>query len=93
MRRAAYFTESIGPFILAVTDLNDDKSVTNDIDNIIEDLTTQGHDFDRKRLIYCDSDGRWDGVAVVDGKFARFVPLGHKDKRQAAQAALNSFDW
>ncbi len=92
MRRATYFTESIGPFIVAVTDMNEDLSVTNDIENVIEDLKVF-HDFDCKRLIYCDSEGRWDGVAIVDGKFARFVPLGHRDKQQAVDAALNSFDW
>lgn len=92
MRRATYFTESIGPFIVAVIDLNEGLSVTNDIENVIEDLKAF-HDFSHTRLIYCDSEGRWDGVAIVDGKFARFVPLGHKDKQQAVQAALNSSNW
>lgn len=93
MKRSAYIHEEVGPFIVAVTDLNGGVSVTNDIENVVADLVKAGHDFKCKRLIYCDSEGHWDGVCVVENKFSRFVPLGRSNKEEAANAALHCFDW
>lgn len=48
--------------IILIEDLKGMKSVTNDMDNILEDLNKQIIGLDKKKVIYKDSYGIWDEV-------------------------------
>ena len=46
--------------ILYITDLNGMKSVTNDIENVLADITPEV--YQGKLIMYKDSQGIWDGI-------------------------------
>lgn len=75
MKTSSDFTYEIHGNIIAIEDLDlGNKSVTNDIENVLcairfhEENKHQGFkanfDFDNKRIIYKDSEGIWDEVIV-----------------------------
>lgn len=63
--------------VVVVVDQRTGRSVTNDAETVIADLVAAGVPGDGSvSVIYQDSIGRWDGLAVTDGQFAGFYPLG-----------------
>lgn len=56
------------------------KSVTNDIEAVVEALVEECGDLSGYEVLYRDSQERWDGVKVVEGRFAGFYP-GHVRER------------
>jgi hypothetical protein len=69
-------------------------SITNAAEQVIQDLVDDGVlDPTKPRLIlYSDEKGRWDGLAVCEGKFAGFVMLRAWSEEDAVQAVIQS-DW
>lgn len=61
---------------LFITDLNGDKSVTNDIEEVLAELTdTLKTSMDNYKILYSDSIGVVDGVKTENGLFKDFVIL------------------
>lgn len=56
-----------------LVDLNrGNRSVTNDAENVVARVAAlHGPD---KRIVYCDSTGRWDELAHERGRFTGFTP-------------------
>jgi len=65
--------------VICITDLDGVKSVTNDIEDII------GLSLDAP-IIYCDSNGIWDGVKVENGEFKGFRILAGQFRHEAVAA-------
>ena len=62
-------------------------TVTNDVEQVVEDLARAGFDL-ALPVIYRDSDGQWDGIAVRGARFLDFVPLGCGTYAEARAAML-----
>ncbi len=74
MTRATYGYTVIGSCVLVV-DQDRGMSVTNDAEAVIADLAALGV-LAGRRVLYRDTDGRWDELVVSDGAFAGFASLG-----------------
>lgn len=77
--RASFSYERLpgSPGVVAIRDLDDGMSVTNDAEAVIVYLA--GSPFllkDGERVIYEDTMGRWDELAHRDGRFVGFLPIG-----------------
>ena len=59
---------------LVIRDLDVGKSVTNDAENVVEDLVAAGMLQDGRRLLYYDTMGQLDELIIKDGRFADFAP-------------------
>lgn len=91
---ASLYTIEIDQALILITDTGGSLSVTNDAEAVIADLL-QAHPLEAKvlRIIYRDSDGRWDGMAVADGVFAGFVSIGATSRDSAIDKALSMEEW
>ena len=66
--------------VIAITDHDGARSVTNDAENVIDDLTRQGFDLSRYHVIYRDTRGIWDQILVDrTGHFAGFSSINERD--------------
>ncbi len=89
--RAIFTHELVGDAIVVI-DQHDERrpsmSVTNDIEHVIEVLSDAYPeiDIDRALVVYLDTQGAWDGVAIKDRRFQEFVLLGAKSERHAVEA-------
>lgn len=89
--KAVYKWERHGN-VLAIVDLWSarlpTRSVTNDIEAVLDNLRQEGHLRLGDRVIYRDTEQRWDEVAIdAECRFAEFRPLG-ADTAEAAIAKL-----
>lgn len=85
-RRSVYsFTYLEPDDVLCVIDMNapGSASVTNDAENVVEDLRHAGYDLSTARIVYRDSDGTWDEILVSNGRFAGFGSLGAESESEA----------
>ncbi|WP_181307960.1 hypothetical protein [Rufibacter sp. XAAS-G3-1] len=86
LARQSDFDYSFNGDILTIRDLDKgNKSVTNNIDNILAYIN-QFIPVSDYLVMYLDSSGIWDGVAVqeISGSFScRFFPLNEKDYDKA----------
>jgi hypothetical protein len=73
-------------FLVIIDENHGNKSVTNDIENVVSDCFT-GTDkkMEDHVIIYRDSDGSWDGW---DHKSQNFIPLQGRGWQQAAEIYL-----
>ena len=69
--------------VIAITGSGTGRSVTNDVENVIADLVANGIDVTRSHVIYQDSEGYWDGIRVLDQKFAGFFPIRARELNDA----------
>ena len=70
--------------ILVIIDENGDKSVTNDVENVLLDIARHEGPLGAYRVIYRDSMQRWDGIKIdAAGRFQDFYPIGAADEAQA----------
>lgn len=75
MRRANYRYEVRADHVM-IEDLgpwDQHPTVTNDAENVIEDLRRQGI-LGQRRVLYRDSEGRIDELVHQDGRFVGFKP-------------------
>lgn len=83
--RAAFDYELTPDYILVVTDLSAAKSVTNDIQNVLTDIT-QAEELPSLagyRAVYQDSEGDWAGINLNEqGGFTGFYGLGRRVSEQ-----------
>jgi hypothetical protein len=85
MNRAKYRCSNVGG-VFAIIDENGPISVTNDIETVIDEVMNF-YDIDDEPIIYCDSEGRWDGIELDDrGRFKDFILLGAPNVIEAIAA-------
>jgi hypothetical protein len=91
--RARYSAERIGDDVIALTDLDRGRSITNDAEQVVATLREHLGDLDRFRIIYRDSEGRWDGIATIRSHFVGFVPLRCDNLDRAITVARRREPW
>ena len=85
----ADYTYSVEGSVIAIVDLDHgSKSVTNDMENVLEDIRAKLGDLAGYAVIYRDSMGRWDGVRLV-GRTVEFYSLNETDSERAATRLLH----
>lgn len=78
-RRAEYTWRLEGDVLVLIDKNQGGLSVTNDAEAVIQDLVRLGYNVDALRIIYRDTEWRWDGLLTKDGKFAGFRPIRGRD--------------
>jgi hypothetical protein len=74
------YSRTVHGNVIAIIDHDQGRSVTNDADNVIDDLTRQGFDLARYHVIYRDTRGIWDQLLVDrTGRFAGFSCINERD--------------
>lgn len=80
--------------IVAIEDLDNGMSVTNDMENVLNDIREELSDpanvvnkLNNCRIMYRDSAGIWDGVKVVNGSVV-FLPIQEKNYHAAKEKLL-----
>jgi hypothetical protein len=69
----AHYSYEVHGKVIAIVGANDASiSVTNDAENVIDELAEKGLDLSQYRVIYRDECGAWDEILVKDGRFAGF---------------------
>ncbi|MBC3795105.1 hypothetical protein [Spirosoma utsteinense] len=85
----ADYTYTVKGSVIAIVDLDQgSKSVTNDIENVLDDIRTEIGDLAGFAVIYRDSIGHWDGVRL-EGSSIGFYPLNETDGERAAARLLH----
>jgi len=89
---SAIFDYQILNDVVVIFDLNlGANSVTDDIVSVLESIVKDIGDFNGKRIIYRDSCGRFDGVAITNtGHFFSFFTLNERTLA-AAMKKLNRY--
>jgi hypothetical protein len=76
----AVYSRAVYGNVIAIIDHDEGKSVTNDAENVINDLTRQGFDLSQYRVIYRDTRGIWDQMLIDrTGHFAGFSSINERD--------------
>jgi hypothetical protein len=78
------------PNVVAIVDASTElsapvRSVTNAAEAVVADLWDRGL-LAEQRLVYRDTEGRWDEIVQSRGTFLRFAPLGLTDLLTAVKA-------
>lgn len=68
---------------VALIDNNDGVSITNDAENIVRDLITNGLVSNGTLIIYRDTLGQWDQLCIESGKFIGYRILGARTLEDA----------
>ena len=83
-------TQGSPPILWIKDEGTHERSVTNDIDNILEDIRREtGEDLNRYVIIYRDSMSIWDGI-TLKGSSVGFYSLNEKEYKQAKEKALEA---
>ncbi len=82
--RAVYSVGRSGN-VVTLVDHDRGRTVTNDADAIVWDLSRSGTLRPMDRLIYRDTDGRWDEIEHKDGIFVGFAPIGRTSLDRALE--------
>ena len=73
------YSHTVHANVIAIVDHDGGRSVTNDVDNVIDDLSQQGFDLLKYRIIYRDTRGIWDQLLVDrTGHFAGFSSINER---------------
>jgi hypothetical protein len=74
------YSHTVHGNVIAIIDHDGGRSVTNDAQNVIDDLIRQGFDLSKYRVIYRDTRGIWDQLLVDrTGHFAGFSSVNERD--------------
>lgn len=88
-RFSADYTYTIEDNVIAIVDLDlGNRSVTNDIELVLDEIRAEVGDLAGYAVVYRDSTGRWDGVRLVNG-VVYFYGLGEAEKEQAMNRLLH----
>jgi hypothetical protein len=89
--RADYeYTVDEDAAIIAIVDLDlGNKSVTNDMENVLDDIKLKLGTLSGFSVIYKDSLGRWDGVRLDEKGTVHFYGLGESEPEKAAKRLLH----
>jgi hypothetical protein len=92
--RSDFFFHRIFPKVVAVIDCGmGGRSVTNDIENVVEYLYGAIHLSTGDVLIYRDTDGKWDRVCHVAGRFLRFQIVQADGVKDCLDWCLGAGNW
>lgn len=69
--KASYQVRKVTPEKVFIIDRDIGMSITNDAEAVVGRVNSE---HPGKRIIYCDTDGRWDELAHEDGNFTGFKP-------------------
>ena len=88
---AAEYTYTVEGCVIAIIDLDrGNKSVTNDIDNVIADIKADlASDLSGHAIIYRDSMGVWDGIKLSETGNVTFYGLGESNQAKATARLLH----
>lgn len=93
MRNLPNYTHSVHDVgeqrVVALVDAGDGLTITNAAEAVIADLARRGISQPNDRVIYRDTEGRWDELCVAAGGFVGFRFLG-VDSLEAALARLGT---
>lgn len=82
----AEFNYDIKDGVLWIVDLNGPKSLTNDIEYVIEDIEkVENIDASKLKIMYKDSEGIWDGISYYGNKSFNYFPIRETDFDLALQ--------
>lgn len=85
----ADYTYTVEGSVIAIVDLDQgSKSVTNDMENVLNDIRGEIGDLAGYAVIYRDSMGRWDGIRLKGGS-VEFYALNETDGERAAARLLH----
>ncbi|KAB7726687.1 hypothetical protein F5984_23965 [Rudanella paleaurantiibacter] len=88
-RFSADYTYTVEGSVIAIVDLDlGNRSVTNDMELVLNEIRAELGDLAGYSVIYRDSMGRWDGVRLVNGVVC-FYGLGEADKESALNRLLH----
>lgn len=65
-----------------------ERSVTNDIENVLQDIKQTGQSLEAKKIIYKDSYGVWDGINHDNGTNISFYSINEIEYLKAKQKTL-----
>jgi hypothetical protein len=85
--RASYSFQIVDS-VIAITDHDEGRSVTNDVENVVADFR-YGTDLAGYRMIYRDTMGIWDEILICEGRFAGFRSIGEHDLDKALARIKN----
>lgn len=86
---AADYTYTVDENIIAIVDLDlGNRSVTNDIDYVLEEIRAELGDLSGYCVIYRDGMGRWDGVRLV-GSTVEFYSINEPTQERAQTHLLH----
>lgn len=89
MSPRADYSYTVEGSVIAIVDLDQgSKSLTNDMDNVLDDIRAELGDLAGYAVVYQDSMGRWDGVRLV-GRSVAFYALGESTQEQAVSRLLH----
>jgi hypothetical protein len=79
-RPRSVYSQAVYGNVITIIDQQGGRSVTNDAENVIDDLVREGFDLVQYRLIYRDTRGIWDEILIDrTGRFAGFGSLNERD--------------
>lgn len=85
----ADYRYSVEGSVIAIVDLDlGNRSVTNDMERVLEQIGTELGGLSGYSVVYRDSMGRWDGVRLDKGVVA-FYSLNEADQAAAAARLLH----
>lgn len=85
----ADYTYTVEENIIAIVDLDmGSRSVTNDIENVLDEISAQLGGLAGYAIIYRDSQGIWDGVRLERG-LAVFYGLNETELEEARRRLLH----
>jgi len=77
--RSAY-SRAVHGNVIAIIDHDGARSVTNDAENVVNDLARDGFDLSQYQVIYRDTRGIWDQILVDRiGRFAGYSSINERD--------------
>lgn len=79
----AIYTYTIHKSVIAIVDHDLGRSVTNDADNVVDDLARAGLDLAAYRIIYRDTRGIWDEIVIDRDRFAGFRSINVGSRAEA----------
>lgn len=89
----ADYTYTVEDNVIAIVDLDlGNRSVTNDMELVLNEIRAELGDLAGLSVIYQDSMGRWDGVRLVND-VVYFYGLGEADKEQAMSRLLHLVEY
>lgn len=85
----ADYTYTVEGSVVAIIDLDQgSKSLTNDMENVLDEIQAELGSLAGYSVIYRDSMGRWDGVRLERG-LVEFYSLNETDPERAAARLLH----
>lgn len=92
-RTRAVFSVERDRDVIVIIDLDGPVSVTNDAEAVVAAVMAKEKAAPPPRIVYRDTEGRWDGLRVQGGRFAGFVILGCSTRQAAVDLAKGRPIW